>query len=137
MRNAASVPGHDQDHDASARNFLASSSQKCHHVLRELRCISIAHFAGSTCVVNSPLVKSWGVWINQFFRHLGKPLKRIRRMREMEGCLREQSPVEGSWHASHIVRRVRWQGSEEGVEIVGCVVVEQDLEIRQLGGEAL
>lgn len=64
-------------------------------------------------------------------------MKRIRRMCNMEGRLGEQSPVEGSWHAGRVVRPVGWQGSEEGVEIIGRVVVEQDLEIRQLGGEAL
>lgn len=58
-------------------------------------------------------------------------------MHEMEGRLGEQSPMKGSWHTSRVVRPVRWQGSEEGVEIIGRVVVEQDLEIRQLGGEAL
>lgn len=77
--------------------------------------------------MNSSFVPNGGVSIDDFVWHPGKPVQRIRRVREMDCGLGKQLGVEGTRHAGGEVPAGGREGGEERVEIVVREVVEEDL----------
>lgn len=116
-------------HQPPMQNLLRSSVKKPMHVLAKLSLVTFSNFFLRVGVVNPPFVKSRRGLVHQLFRHFGKPLSGIGGVHKVQWRAREQAVVERSRHAGCVVFWFRRKRHEELVEIVGDMVVEEDLKL--------
>lgn len=122
-------PRHDEKHEPTSHHLLCSRTQENAHVPPELIRVGPRHVRRRARVVDPARV-------GHPLRLLGKPLESVGRVGQSDGGAGEKAAVEGAWHPGCIVLWWAREGGEEGVEIIGGLIVEEYLEFKMFGVEA-
>lgn len=122
------IPRQDQNHDSASRDFRRSRAHESPKIHLELIGVGSDHVFGCVRVVDPALVRNPQLW-----RRLREPLESIGGVGYGYGIGGEKAAVEGARNSGGMVRPLRREGGEERVEVVGGMIVEEDLEFEGFG----
>ena len=82
--------------------------------------------------MDSSFVISKTVFVQHLLWYFGKPVKGSRRVNQVKGSLRKSAIMERTWDTSRVVLPVLREGFEELVEVIGGMIIEENLKLRDL-----